>query len=186
MQLDIQGNRRARKYSRRELALRILWAAAQPLYRWSPRLLWGWRRALLRAFGARIGRDVRLHPRAHVFFPWHLSVGDEATIAEDVLVYNLGPVSIGAQATVSHGVQLCAGSHDYRDPAFVLLKPPVNIGDCAWICTEAFVGPGVRVGEGAVVGARAVVTRDVDPWSVVAGNPARNVGRRELRTAASG
>ncbi|HVT36010.1 MAG TPA: hypothetical protein VHE37_10510 [Nevskiaceae bacterium] len=180
MPLDIQANRQARKYSRRELALRVLWACAWPLYRASPRLLYGWRNLLLRLFGARVGRHVQIHPRARVYFPWNLTIGDESALGEDVLVYNLGPVTLGRQVTVSHGAQLCAGTHDYSRADLPLLKPPVNIGDGAWICTEAFVGPGVTVGAGAVVGARAVAVRDVTPWSIVAGNPARAVGTRTL------
>lgn len=180
MALDIQQNRKSRKYSPRELALRVVWGALQPLFRCSPRLLWGWRRFLLRLLGARIGRDVLIHPRARIYFPWLLEVGDETAISEDALIYNLGPITLGQQVTVSHGAQLCAGTHDFRKADMPLLKPPVSVGDCAWICAGAFVGPGVRVGEGAVVGACAVAMKDVPAWTVVAGNPAREVGPRKL------
>lgn len=180
MELDIRANRKARKYSEKELLLRVLWALAQPLFRWSPRLLYGWRNLILRTFGARVGRDVQIHPRARIYFPWNLSVGDQTAIAEDALIYNLGPVSLGSQVTVSHGAQLCAGTHDYRRAELPLLKPPVHIENSVWICTQAFIGPGVTVGEGAVVGARAVVTRDVSAWVVMAGNPAQVVGTRTL------
>ncbi len=185
MKLDIAGNRAASKYSRRELGERLLWALLQPLFRCSPRLLYGWRRVLLRLLGARIGRAVQIHPRVRIFLPSLLSIGDEAAVAEDVRLYNLGPLVIGAQATVSQGAHLCGGSHDDADPALSLIRAAINIGDAAWICADAFVGPGVTIGEGAVVAARAVCLRDVPPWQVVAGVPARQIRERRLRADAA-
>jgi putative colanic acid biosynthesis acetyltransferase WcaF len=113
--------------------------------------------------------------------PWNLTVGDWSAIGEHALIYNLGPVTIGREATISQRAHLCAGTHDYAAPDMPLLKPPIVVGDQVWVCADAFVGPGVRVGDGAVVGARAVVVRDVEPWTVVAGNPARPVKQRRLR-----
>src|SRR5581483_9887634 len=126
MQLDIQANRRASKYSRRELALRVAWGGLRPLFRWSPRLAYAWRNFLLRLLGARVGRNVRIYPRARIFFPWNLRVGDETTIGDDALIYNLGAITLGKQVTISHGAQLCAGSHDYSRSDFPLLKPPLE------------------------------------------------------------
>ncbi len=181
MKLDIDAARRSRPYSRSEYAGRVLWALATPLFRFSPRVCFGWRRFLLRVFGARVGRGVHIYPSARVTIPWNLRIDEAAAIGEDVLVYSLGPVEIGARATVSHRAHLCAGTHDHRDPALPLLRVPVRIGAQAWICADAFVGPGVSVGEGAIVGAAAVASRDVEPWAIVVGNPARRVGTRELR-----
>ena len=110
--------------------------------------------------------------------PWQLEVGDWSAIGEYVVVYSLGRISIGAQVTVSQRAHLCAGTHDFRRADMPLLRPPIRIEDRAWICADAFVGPDVVVGEGAVVGARGVVVRSVPPWTVVAGNPARPVGSR--------
>ena len=183
MKLDIVGNRAASKYSRRELIERVLWGLLQPLFRCSPRLLYGWRRTLLRAMGARIGRAVQIHPRVHIFLPSLLSIGDEAAVAEDVRLYNLGQLIIGAQATVSQGAHLCGGSHDDADPKLPLIRAAITIGDAAWVCADAFIGPGVTVGEGAVVAARAVCLRDVAAWQVVAGSPARRIRSRELKSA---
>ncbi len=177
--MDIQSNRAAKKWSIAELVGRVLWALAIPLFRWSPRLCWGWRNALLRIFGARIGAHVQIHPSARIFIPWNLNVGDWSSVGFDALIYNLGPVKIGSQVTVSQRAHLCAGSHDFRDPSMPLLKPPISIGDEAWICADAFVGPGVKIGRRAVVGARAVVVKDVSPGDIVAGNPARTVARRD-------
>ncbi len=179
--MDIDANRRARKWSRKSLAVRAGWALASPLFRFSPRPLWGVRRALLRLFGARVGRGVHLYPTVRIVIPWTLSLGDRVAVGDRAILYGLGPITVGPDATISQGAHLCAGSHDFRDPAMALLKPPIDIGAGAWICAEAFVGPGVTVGEMAVVGARAVVVRDVPASTVVAGNPAKCVGERTLR-----
>lgn len=179
--LDIGANRGATKYSRDILFRRVLWMLARPLFRCSPRPCFGWRRFLLRCFGARIARNVHIYNNATIYYPWNLTVGEWSAIGEFVFIYNLGPVTIGRQVTLSLGAKLCAGSHDYTRADMPLLTPPIVIGDQSWICADAFVGPGVTVGEGAVIGARAVAMRDVAPWTVVAGNPAVEVKRREMR-----
>lgn len=178
--LAIDACRKARPYSKKEYIGRVLWAIVQPLFRFSPRPLFAWRRQLLRIFGAQIGPGVNIYPSARIYIPWNLRVGQQASIGEWVLVYNLGPVSIGEQASVSHRAHLCAGTHDYRDPALPLQRLPIDIGPRAWICADAFVGPGVCVGEGAVVAARAVAVKDVPPWLVVGGNPAQGIKTREM------
>ncbi len=178
--VDIARNRATRRYSRTENLRRVLWALAQPLFRLSPRPCFAWRRLLLLVFGARLGRAVHVYPSTRITMPWNLALGDESALGEDVLVYNLGRVTIGARTTVSLRAHLCAGSHDARRPDLPLLKPPIVIGDDVWVAAEAFVGPGVTVGDGAVVGARAVAVRDVPAWTVVVGNPARVVGPRHL------
>ena len=181
MALDIDAARAARPYSTLEYLGRALWALTTPLFRLSPRPCYGWRRWLLRRFGASVGREVRIHPSARIVIPWNLIVGDQASIGDRVLVYSLGMVRIGPRATVSHLAHLCAGSHDYRDSRLPLLRLPIEIGADAWVCAQAFVGPGAKIGEGAVVAACAVVTGTVEPWVVVAGNPARSVKERLMR-----
>ena len=180
MPLDIAANRQASKYSGKEMLRRLLWSFGCLLFRFSPRPCFGWRRFILRCFGARVGVHVNTYGSTRVYFPWNLSVGDWSAIGENALIYNLGPITIGQKVTISHGAHLCAGTHDYRDPRMPLLKPPIRIENQAWVCADAFVGPGVVVGEGAVVGARAVVMKDVAPWTVVTGNPARFVRKRTL------
>lgn len=177
--LDIKENRRARKYSPGEMTRRVLWTLAQPLFRFSPRPCFGWRRFLLRCFGAKIGQSVHVYASATIYFPWHLEAGDESAIGEHVFIYNLGHVMLGSRVTISHRAHLCAGTHDHTKPDFPLLRPPIVIGSDAWICADAFVGPGVTVGEGAIVGARAVAMKDVKPRSIVVGNPARESKKRE-------
>ena len=183
MTLDIDAARSARPYSRNEYLGRVLWALATPLFRLSPRPLYGWRRLLLRAFGASVGRDVRIHPAARIAIPWTLRIGDKSSIGDRALIYNLGPVTIGPRSTVSHLAHVCAGSHDHLDPALPLLRPPITIGADAWICAQAFVGPGLELGDGCVVAAGAVVTRPVAAWTVVGGNPAVRIGDRVMRAS---
>jgi len=181
LSLDVAANRRARKYSTQEITRRIAWTAGQWLFRFSPRACFGWRRFLLRLFGAKVGRQVHIYNSAIIYFPWNLRIGDWSSIGEAALIYNLGPATIGQNVTISQRAHLCAGTHDYTKPDMPLLKPPIEIRDQSWICADAFVGPGVTVSEGAVVGARAVVTKDVAPWTVVAGNPARFIKKREMQ-----
>ena len=184
MGIDTAANRQARKYPWRELLLRVLWmTVGKPLFWLSPRPLFGWRRFVLRRFGAQVGTGVNFYPSATVYFPWKLTVGDYSAIGENALIYNLGPITIGDHVTISQRAHLCAGTHDASDPAMPLLKPPITIEDQVWVCADAFIGPNVTVGEGAIVGARAVAVKDVKPWTVVVGNPARYIKDRELHDA---
>lgn len=180
-ELDIANCRSQRPYSRREYLGRVLWTLVSPLFRWSPRPLFGWRRFLLRLFGAQVGKQVHVYPSAQIYLPWNLSLGTEASIGEWALIYNLGATRIGDQATISHRAHLCAGTHDYRDTRLPLLRQPIEIGPRAWVCADAFVGPNVHIGEGAIIGAASVVIRDVPAWQIVAGNPAKVIKERKLK-----
>ncbi len=161
--------------------MRIAWAMGRLIFRVSPRPMYAPRRVLLRMFGAKVGKNVNIANSASIYFPWNLAIGDWSAIGEHAYIYNLGRIVIGERATVSQRAHLCAGTHDFQDPALPLLTPPIKIGREAWICADAFIGPGVEVGAGAVVGARAVVVKDVAPWAVVAGNPAKFIKPRTLR-----
>lgn len=178
-QIDVGANRAARKWTRGELLARLLWELATPLFAFSPRLAWPWRRGLLRLFGACIGEHVHIYPSVRIAIPWHLSIGDYTAVGDRAILYALGPIRIGDRVTISQGAHLCAGTHDWRDPTMPLLKPPIHIGDDAWVCADAFIGPNVTVGNRAIVGARAVVMRDVAPGAIVAGNPARLIRMRD-------
>jgi putative colanic acid biosynthesis acetyltransferase WcaF len=176
--VDIEANRAARKWTSGELVRRAFWEFTAPLFAAVPRQAWSFRNAILRLFGAQIGQGVRIHPTVRITVPWNLKIGDNVGIGDRVILYSLGEISIGSGATVSQNAHLCAGTHDYRQPALPLVKQPIAIGQGAWICADAFLGPGVVVGDHAIVGARAVVIRPVTAWTVVAGNPAQAVGRR--------
>lgn len=178
--MDIKANRSGRKYTVAELVLRVVWALAYPAFRFSPRICFGFRAFLLRCFGAKIGKQVNIYPTASIQYPWNLWIDDQAAIGEFARIYNLGQLRVGKRATISQHAHLCGGSHDYQSTNMQLIKSPIVIEDDAWVCADAFVGPGVTIGAGAVVGARAVVMKDVEPWTVVAGNPAVKVKDRRM------
>lgn len=160
---------------------RVLWNVAyRLLFRPTPaRLLVRWRAALLRLFGARLGR-VWIHPRARVWAPWLLVAGDDVYIDEGAYVYNPFGVEIGDRVIISMEAFLCTASHDHERPDYPLVGGRIVIGSDTWLAAQVFVGPGVTVGDGSVVGARSCVVRDVPPWSVAAGNPAKVVRERVL------
>ncbi len=161
--------------------LRVVWAAVWLLlYRPSPRPFHAWRRALLRAFGARIGTGAHPYASARIWAPWNLIMEEHSCIGDDVDCYCVAAVTIGAHATVSQYSYLCAASHDFRNPAMPLVVAPIVIEAQAWVAADVFVGPGVRIARGSVVGARSTVMHDVGAWTVVAGNPARPIGVRPV------
>jgi putative colanic acid biosynthesis acetyltransferase WcaF len=174
--VDVVANRAVRKWSLSVQVMRVLWAFSGPLFRLSLRPMWGWRRGLLRLFGARIGIQAHICPSARITMPWNIEIGPFAALGDHTIIYALGKIVIGSRATISQGAHLCAGTHDIGDPTRPLLTPPITIGTDAWICADAFVGPDVVVGEGAIVGARAVAMKDVPPYAIVVGNPARQIG----------
>jgi putative colanic acid biosynthesis acetyltransferase WcaF len=163
---------------------RLLWGIVEAtLYRWSPVPLHGWRRLLLRLFGAHVGAGAHPYPSAHIWAPWNLEMGDRSCLGPGSICYTVGCVRLGTDAIVSQGAHLCAATHDHRDPAFPLIVGDIEVGAGAWVAAGAFVGPGVAIGNRAVVGARAVVVKDVEASGVVVGNPARLVGVRESVSA---
>lgn len=135
---------------------------------------------LLRAFGADIGVGVRINPRVRVKFPWRLTVGDYSWIGEDVWIDNLALVSVGSNVCVSQGVYLCTGSHDWSSAAFDLVTRSIHVEDGAWICAKAIVGPGVRIGPGAVLALGGVATQDLRSWTVYGGNPSTAIRQRSI------
>lgn len=185
------GEARAAPVLRSEFGLaqkarRALWGVAWALlFRPTHRLTHGWRRALLRAFGASVGAGARIDPSVRIWAPWNLSLGPASTIGPRVDLYSVAPIRIGENAVVSQNAHLCAAGHDVDSSDFRLTPAPIVIGDHAWVAADAFIAPGVRLGEGAVAGARACVTRSVPDWTIVAGNPARVLRRREPRILAS-
>jgi putative colanic acid biosynthesis acetyltransferase WcaF len=177
--VDIVSNRRMRKWTRFEILGRVIWEyLGAPMFALIPRPLWSVRRALLRVFGARIGSDVHIYPSVRIAIPWNLEVAERAAVGDRAIIYNLGMITIASAATISQGAHLCGGTHDYRRADFALVKAPISVGSGAWICADAFVGPGVTIGARAIIGARSVVTKDVADNAIVAGNPAREIGKR--------
>lgn len=170
-------------WSRREKLARLAWLVVQSsLFRWSPRGFYRWRNTLLRLFGARItdqaGPTARVFPSVKVHFPWKLELAAGVMIGPEVNVYNLGSVRLEAGVNISQRTHLCAGTHDYTRWTLPLHSAPIQVGANAWIAAECFIGPGVTIGELAVIGARSIVVKDQPARMVCAGNPCRPVKPR--------
>ncbi|MET1755147.1 putative colanic acid biosynthesis acetyltransferase [Novosphingobium sp. RD2P27] len=147
---------------------------------WTPPPLRAWRRLILRAFGARVAKGANVYASARIWYPRFLVMGEHATLGPRVNCYNQAPVTLGAFAVVSQDATLCAGTHDYEDPHFQLQVRPITLGAHCWVAAEAFVGPGVTVGEWAVLGARGVAMKDLEAGVVHAGNPAAAIRHRRF------
>jgi len=155
--------------------------AGRTLFRLSFHNWYGFRAWLLRAFGAQIGKRTAIRPSVRIEIPWMLRVEDEASIGDYAIIYSLGPTRVGARTIVSQYAHLCAGTHDYTQRAFPLIRSPITLGTDVWIGADAFIGPGVTVGDRAVVGARSSLYKDAEPGKVYAGNPAKPIKDRELK-----
>jgi putative colanic acid biosynthesis acetyltransferase WcaF len=166
----------------RNKAFRCLWGFAWLfLFRPTPKRLGGcWRNGLLRLFGAKVGR-CWIHPSVRVWAPWKLKIGDDVYIDQGVWLYNAYGCEIKGRVIISAEAILCTASHDYTVSSYPLIGRPIVVESDCWITMRVFIAPGVTVGTGAVVGACAVVTKDVPPWTVVGGNPAGFIKKREIR-----
>jgi putative colanic acid biosynthesis acetyltransferase WcaF len=160
---------------------RACWNLVQAiLFRWSPRPFHAWRSWLLRLFGAKVGRGAHVYPGAKIWAPWNVEIGEETGVADGATLYSQGKITLGQRVVVSQGAHLCAGTHDYEKRGFPLVTAPIAEGDEVWIAAEAFVHPGVSIGEGAVIGARSVVTKDMPAWTVCAGFPCVPIKERKI------
>ena len=170
------------KLGRKHQVVRMLWTIAWTLgASWLPRSLGsGWKRFLLRLFGAKIASTAHVYSSAKVYYPANLTMMDNSCLASDVDCYNVAPIIVGANSTVSQGAYLCTASHDITNPLNPLITASIVIEDQAWIGARAFVGMGVTIGQGAVVGATASVYKNVAPWTVVGGNPAKYIKDRKI------
>jgi putative colanic acid biosynthesis acetyltransferase WcaF len=175
---NVSEHRKTRGYSCTELVGRVLWGIVTPLFRYSPRLIYGWRNFLLRCLGAKIGKDVRIYPSVRIFVPWNLQVDDEVTIGNRVDIYNVGHIHIKSKSMISQNAHLCAGSHDHQSAALELVRAPITIEENVWVCADAFIGPHVTVHRDAIVGARSAVFRNVEESTIVGGNPAKFIKLR--------
>lgn len=159
----------------------LLFRAAWFLFcRWNPKNFKRWRILWLRIFGATISGSPFVAPSCIIKIPWLLELEDHACLAQRSEVYNLGRITIRARAVVTQYVYLCAGTHDLSLKSLPLVVAPIEICEDAFVGAKALILPGVRIGKGAVVGAGAVVSKDVAPWSIVAGNPAKVIGERDF------
>lgn len=172
------------RHSLKSKVARVVWCVVWALlFRPTPRgnLFRVWRIALLKLFGAKVCWSSNVLPSCRIWQPWNLTMGKYACLSEKVDCYSVDAIRIGDQATVSQGVKLCAASHDISSKIMELVHKPIVIGDNAWIAGWSIILPGVTIGEGAVVAAGSVITKDVGPWDVVGGNPAKFIKKRELK-----
>ncbi len=139
------------------------------------------RNLLLRAFGAKICWGSIVYPSCKIWAPWLLEIGKNSCVGPHVQLYNKAQITLGDNVVVSQGSFLCTASHDISDPRHSLVVAPILLDDGVWVAADSFIGMGVHIGKGAVVGARGCVFRDVEAWTVVGGNPARFIKKRVLR-----
>lgn len=170
-------------YPIKEYLLRFCWILVENII-W--KLLWHrfyiLRAFILKIFGANISSlQIQAFGSTKILRPWDLKLGKFVTIGPRVHIYNLNRIIIGDNSVISQDAYLAGGTHDYSKPNLPLLRKDIIIGHNVWIGAGAFICPGVKIGDGAVVGARAVVTKDVEPWTVVAGNPAKFIKQREIK-----
>ena len=161
-------------------AARLLWGVVYVLlYRTSPRPFHAWRAMLLRLFGAKLGSTCHFYPKGRVWAPWNLICEDRASLADDAELYNPAPMYLDSHAIVSQGAYICGATHAYDDPNFPQVSISMRIGAYSWVCARAIVSPGVNIGIGAVLGLGAIATRDLEPFGVYAGVPAKKIKERD-------
>ncbi len=166
-------------FSARSRALRFVWQVAYAvLFRPSPRPCHAWRAFLLQCFGAKLGRDCHVYPRAVIWAPWNLRCGDVVAIADGAVVYNPSTVELASHSIVSQDAYLCGAGHDLTVAGFPLVSAEIRVGERAWLCARSTVQMGVTVADGAVLALGAVATRDLAAWTIYGGIPARPIGAR--------
>jgi putative colanic acid biosynthesis acetyltransferase WcaF len=170
---DLARFRVAPNFRGRSSVTVLAWQITQAtLFALSPQPFYGWRRALLRVFGANVGRGVLIRPTARVTYPWKVTLGDFSWIGDRAEIYSLGPISIGANAVISQRSYLCAATHDIADITFPLVASPIIVEAEAWVAADCYIAPGVTIGRGAIIAARSTVLSDIPPGVIAAGSPA--------------
>lgn len=164
-------------------ARRLLWGIIYTLlFRPSLRPFHAWRSFLLRCCGAKLGKNCHIYPKAIIWAPWNLVCEDLVAIADGANIYNPDTVTLGSHCIISQEAYLCGATHDYEAAAFPLIAAPIAIGPYAWVCARSTVLMGVTIAEGAILGLGGIATRDLEPWGVYAGIPARKIKQRELKS----
>ena len=160
---------------------RLLWAVVHAIFfRPSPTPLFGWRRFLVRLFGARVDPTAKVYPSTRIWAPWNLVMERGSCLGPEVYCYNVALVHMGVDSTASFRSFLCTASHDIHHPERPLVTAPIRLERGAYVFADAFIGMNVTLGEGSVAAARAVIVKDVAAYDIVGGNPARVIGRRDL------
>lgn len=163
---------------RSKFVVQLWWLVQGSLFAWSPQIFYGWRRFLLRLFGANIGKNVLIRPSAKFTYPWKVSIGENSWVGDECVFYSLGEIHIGRNVSIAHRDYFCTGLHDIHSLSFDIAQNPIVIEDECWIPNDIFVGPGVTIGRGTVVGARSTVLKDLPEGMICYGNPAKPIKKR--------
>ncbi|EKD88191.1 MAG: hypothetical protein ACD_35C00013G0002 [uncultured bacterium] len=166
---------------RSKVIVQLWWIVQATFFRISPQFLYEWRNIILRSFGAKIGKGVKIRPTTKITYPWNLEVGNHSWIGDDCTIYNLGKIRIGNHVALAHQVYLCTGMHDYTDIRFSIYAKEITIEDEVWLPNDVFIGPGVTIGKGVVVGARSTVLDDLPEGMICYGYPAKPIKPREIK-----
>ncbi|MFT6841340.1 MAG: putative colanic acid biosynthesis acetyltransferase WcaF [Psychroserpens sp.] len=158
---------------RSAVVVQLWWVVQASLFAWSPQFMYGWRRFLLRLFGAQIGKNVIVRPNVKVTYPWKVTIGNYSWIGDNVELYSLGEIEIGANVVVSQKSYLCTGSHDYLKEDFPIYAEKITIKDECWLATDVYVAPGITIEKGIVIGARSSVFTNLTKQGVYIGSPAK-------------
>jgi putative colanic acid biosynthesis acetyltransferase WcaF len=161
--------------------VQVWWLTQSTVFRWSPQVAYGFRAALLRVFGAKVGRDTIIRPSATITYPWKVELGDRVWLGDEVVLYSLGNIKIGSNTVISQRSYLCAGDHDHTESTFPIRSSDICIGDQVWIATDCFIAPGVQVGSFSVVGARSSVFRSLPSAKICYGSPCKVVADRQFK-----
>jgi len=165
---------------RNAIIVQIWWFTQATLFNLSPQFLYGWRRFLLRLFGAKIGKGVVLRPTVKITYPWKITIGDFSWIGDDVTLYSLGEIEIGTNTVISQKSYLCTGSHDYKNESFPIYAKKITIGNESWIATDVYIAPGITVGNNVVVGARSSIFNNLEKEGIYVGSPAKFIKDRTI------
>ncbi|MGC8732831.1 MAG: WcaF family extracellular polysaccharide biosynthesis acetyltransferase [Halothiobacillaceae bacterium] len=163
---------------RSAIYVQLWWIVQSTLLGCSPQVFYGWRRFLLRLFGAKIGPHVLIRPTARVTFPWKVEIGEYSQIGDHVELYSLGNIKIGAHCVISQGCYVCTASHYPDRPDFAIYEKQIVIADEVWLAAQCFVMPGVHIGRGVFAYAGSLITKDIPEGTIVSGRPAKYVRDR--------
>lgn len=158
----------------------LWWMIQATLFKWSPQFLFGWRVFLLRQFGAKIGKGVKIRSSVQVTYPWKVTIGDHVWIGDDCVLYSLGNITIGSHVAVAHKVYFNTGGHDYDKTSFDIFAKPVVIEDQCWITNDVYIAPGVTIGKGTIISARSSVLKSLPPGKICVGTPAQPIKDRPI------
>lgn len=133
---------------------------------------------MLKLFGAKIGSRVRVYPSCRIWAPWNLTVEDNSSVGDFVDCYSVATIKIGKNSIISQYSYICSATHDYNEKTFPLIPKEITIGDGVWVAAGAYIGPGVKINDSAIVGAKACVYKDIPEGAIVGGNPAKIIKHR--------